>query len=261
MRGVWRTRRAEKAKKGKGDGGKGEHESKGKGGFSSKGAQQAIDRGCQRRSWPKEVVAKQGKAVGHHQNSTKGLRERRMKIVAGGGTKKNEILDGPGGGRSRGRAVRTRGRGPPTQIGLGPTKIGLATKINKAMAQIGQGNAGGQKRSQRKKARLTKHGPYRQLKSKRPVAKVGLVVAKQGRGQTRSWPNKVVAKQGRRQTRSSPNKVVAKQGRRQTRSLPNKVVTKQGRRQTRSSPNKVVAKQGNTGPGTECRGGRGSGRI
>ena len=42
--------------------------------------------------------------------------------------------------------------------------------------------------------------PQSQKSQKLAVAKVGLVVAKQGRGQTRSWPNKVVAKLGRGQT-------------------------------------------------------------
>ena len=64
------------------------------------------------------------------------------------------------------------------------------------MAQIGQGTAGGQswpklvppdeKRPQSASLRVSP-------KSERPVAKVGLAVAKvglakQGRGQTRSWP-------------------------------------------------------------------------
>ena len=51
----------------------------------------------------------------HQQNSTEGPqeRERRMKIVAGGGIKKSEILGGPAEGRSRGRAVQ--GKGGPAE--------------------------------------------------------------------------------------------------------------------------------------------------
>ena len=121
----------------------------------------------------------------------------------------------------RRRAVRTRG-GPNRGEGVRWPKSVWPPKINKAVAQVGQGNAGGQSWSKlvppdpnRPKSASLRLSP----KSGRLVAKVGLAVAKgglakqgrgQGSGQTRSWPNKVVAKQGRGQTRSWPNKVIAR---------------------------------------------------
>ena len=114
----------------------------------------------------------------------------------------------PGGGPNQG-VVRTRGWSEPgggpiwgelAQIGLARPKSGWPPKINNAMAQIVQGNAGGQSWSKlvppeqkRPKSASLRLSP----KSGRLVAKVGLAVAKQSwPGQTRSWPNKVVAKQG-----------------------------------------------------------------
>ena len=97
--------------------------------------------------------------------------------------KKERNFGRSGGGRSE------PGGGPAEEGPL--AQIGLATKINKAMAQIGQSNAGSQNWS--------KLVPPDQKRPK--SASLRLSPKSAWPWPKSAWPNKVVAKQGRGQSR------------------------------------------------------------
>ena len=97
---------------------------------------------------------------------------------------------GAGEGKKNAKFWAVRRRAPKlAQIGLARPKSGWPPKVRKAMAQIGQGNTGGQ--SWPKSACPDQNRPKSASLRLSPKSQ-----GRPGRGQSGSWPKKVVAKVG-----------------------------------------------------------------